>query len=121
MIPAAAVALGSALGGAARYGAGLLAERLWPTAFPWGTITINVLGSFAIGWAARAPMPGLLRLFLTAGVCGGFTTFSAFSLQTLVLARSGAWQASALNVAVSVGCCVAATAAGWLIGARLAG
>src|SRR3954449_3659299 len=92
------VGLGSALGGMARYGFGLLASRLWGDAFPWGTVIINVVGSFVIGFFGGltlpdGPMPANpnLRTFVMVGICGGFTTFSSFSLQTLTLARDGIW------------------------------
>jgi CrcB protein len=113
------VALGSALGGVARYGGGLLAARVWGEAFPWGTIAINVLGSFVIGFFGALTMPGGaapagagLRVFVMVGICGGFTTFSSFSLQTLMLAREGAWTGAVGNVVLSVVLCLAAVTAG---------
>ncbi len=120
------VALGSALGGMARYGLGLAAARLWGAAFPWGTLLINVVGSFVIGCFGTLTLPGGplpagagLRIFVMVGLCGGFTTFSSFSLQTLELVRSEAWGAAFANVAGSVVLCLLAVAAGWWLGARI--
>ena len=120
------VALGSALGGMARYGAGLAAARLWGTGFPWGTILINVTGSFIIGCFGAltqpsGPLPAAagLRVFVMVGLCGGFTTFSSFSLQTLELARDDAWGPAFANVALSVLLCLAAVTAGHVLAARL--
>lgn len=120
------VALGSALGGMARYGAGMAAARLWGTGFPWGTILINVVGSFVIGFfgtltlpAGRLPADPGLRIFVMVGLCGGFTTFSSFSLQTLELARDDAWGAAVANIALSVLLCLAAVTAGHLLAARI--
>ena len=120
------VALGSALGGMARYGAGLAAVRLWGTGFPWGTILINVVGSFVIGFFGTltlpdGPLPAAtgLRVFVMVGICGGFTTFSSFSLQTLELARDDAWAAAFANIALSVVLCLAAATAGHVLAARL--
>jgi CrcB protein len=119
------VGLGSALGGMSRYGLGLLAARLWGEAFPWGTLLINVLGSFVIGWmgAATAPTgiwPGspTLRLLIMVGVCGGFTTFSSFSLQTLLLAREGQPVWALGNILLSVALCLGSVALGSRAGAR---
>jgi CrcB protein len=120
------VAIGSALGGVARYaGSGL--QLPWLGAgYPWSTLLVNVIGSLAIGALAFAiPADGRAasesaRLFLMVGVCGGFTTFSAFSLETLNLARSGAWGMAASYVLASVVLCLVAVAAGYLGAAALA-
>jgi fluoride exporter len=121
------VALGSALGGMARYGFGLAAARWWGPEFPWGTIIINVSGSFLISFFGTLtmaegplPAPAELRAFVMVGLCGGFTTFSSFSLQTLELAREEPWAAAA-NVALSVVLCLAAVTAGYVLAARLGG
>ena len=120
------VALGSALGGMARYGVGLAAARLLGTGFPWGTILINVVGSFIISFFGtftlpdgRLPADMGLRIFVMVGICGGFTTFSSFSLQTLELARDDAWGAAFANVALSVVLCLIAVAAGHLLAVRI--
>lgn len=120
------VALGSAIGGAARYGVGVWAGRVWGETFPWGTIAINVFGSFVIGFFATLTLPGgtlptspTLRTFVMVGLCGGFTTFSSFSLQTLLLAREGAWLGAMANVALSVVLCLGAVTIGHVAAARL--
>ena len=119
------VALGSALGGVARYGVGLWAVRMWGADFPWGTILINILGSFLISFFGTLTMPGgplpadnALRVFVMVGICGGFTTFSSFSLQTLELARGEAWAAALANIGLSIVLCLLAVAAGHLLAAR---
>ncbi len=121
------VALGGAVGTLARYLLSSATASL-SQGVPWGTIGINILGSFAIGCFGtltlahgRYPAPEALRLFVMVGVCGGFTTFSSFSLQTLDLLRAGAAGRAGVNVAVSVAVCLAAVAAGHLLGARLNG
>jgi CrcB protein len=118
------IAAGGALGSVARYWmAGAIDGRLnagFPhMAFPWGTVLVNIAGSFAIGiFAAMAAgesrwgLSDSARLFLMVGICGGFTTFSSFSLQTLGLLREGLLLRAGGNVAVSVLVCLAATWAG---------
>ena len=122
-----AIALGGALGTVARY---LLALALAPIsgALPWGTVIINVAGSFVIGLFGtltlahgRYPVPEVARLSVMVGFCGGFTTFSSFSLQTLDLLRAGALGRAAINVAASVALCLASVALGHLAGAALNG
>ena len=120
------VALGSALGGVGRYGFGIIAGRLWGEAFPWGTIAINVLGSFVIGFFATLTLPeGALpaspsvRIFVMVGLCGGFTTFSSFSLQTLTLARDGNWFGVMGNVLLSVFLCLLAVTLGHVSADRI--
>lgn len=111
------VAAGSALGGMARH---LVGELLpGPAGVPWPTILVNVSGSFAIGWVAAAvPAENAeLRLFVMTGVLGGYTTFSAFSLQTLDLVQRGEWATAAFNVVASVALCLAAVALGFKAGA----
>ena len=120
------VVLGSALGGAARYWvSGLVAVRVGET-FPWGTLTVNVLGSCAIGVlaaftdSARIALSVEARQFLMVGLLGGFTTFSSFSLQTLRLMQDGDWSRALGNAAASVIVCLAAVAAGYRL-ARMLG
>ena len=117
------VALGSAIGGVARFWlANLIAER-WPASLPWGTVIVNVTGSFAIGLlAAMTTAGGRWQLdprwapFLMSGICGGYTTFSAFSLQTLVLAQQQQhWHALA-NIVLSLVLCLAAVWLGYRLG-----
>ena len=123
----ALIALGGALGTLGRYG---LAAAAMPIsqALPWGTIIINIIGSFVIGFFGtltlahgRMPLPEAARLFVMVGVCGGFTTFSSFSLQTLDLLRGGHPMRAAVNIVVSVVLCVAAVTLGHLIAARFNG
>ena len=80
-----AVAAGGALGSVTRYLVGIASGRMFGTSFPWGTLIINVTGSFLIGafvgmFATRWDLPPAARIFLTVGICGGYTTFSTFSL-----------------------------------------
>ena len=112
------IGLGSALGGMARYGCSGLAARYIGVGFPWGTLIVNVSGSLVIGFLATlAAADGRLllspdaRAFLMIGVCGGFTTFSAFSIETLNLARDGEWLWTSANVVLSVVLCLVAA---WL-------
>lgn len=108
------IALGSALGGVARYACSTLVAQAVGGGFPWGTLVVNVVGSFVIGLFATAPA-GLspdARLFITVGLCGGYTTFSSFSLQTLDLLRSGQTAAALGNIAGSVALCLLAVWAG---------
>jgi CrcB protein len=119
------VMAGGALGTLARYVIGTLAMPI-SRQLPIGTILINVAGSLVIGFfgtltlaTGRNPAPEGLRLFVMIGLCGGFTTFSSFSLQTLDLLRSGFPARAAANVLLSVVLCVAAVAAGHLLAAHL--
>jgi fluoride exporter len=120
------IAIGSALGGIARHATGLLFTQRIGGMFPWGTFTVNALGSLAIGvcgaWVAQAqrdsPMQ-FTREFLMIGFLGGFTTFSAFSLQTLQLARDGKPGLALANVAFSILVCLAAVWLGYAIAARV--
>lgn len=105
--------VGGGLGSLARWGAsGLAAERFGQT-FPWGTLIVNVSGSFVIGLFAtltgpegRVLAPPTFRQFFMLGVCGGYTTFSSFSLQTLNLAENGEWFRAAGNTVLSVVLCL---------------
>lgn len=112
------VALGGALGTVARYLCSLGLARWLGETFPWGTLFVNVVGSFIIGFYFLLTAPGgrLLvspdwRLFVTVGICGGFTTFSSFSLQTLLLMREGEWLLAGLNAFGSLALCMASV---WL-------
>ncbi|MBN9062691.1 MAG: camphor resistance protein CrcB [Rhizobiales bacterium 65-9] len=121
------VMIGGALGTLARYVVSVLALPI-SRDLPWGTIIINVTGSFIIGFfgtltlaSGRYPVSENFRLFVMIGLCGGYTTFSSFSLQTLDLMRSGAMARAAVNIAASVALCVAAVAVGHLVASRLNG
>jgi CrcB protein len=120
------VALGGALGSMARYALGNAMTLAVGAEFPWGTLLINALGSFVIsffgvltGADARLPLPAEARIFVTVGLCGGFTTFSAFSLQTVELARLGQPGRAALYVAASAALCITACALGFASAAAL--
>jgi CrcB protein len=117
------VAVGSAIGGVLRVWLTHWAARTLPHHLPLGTILVNAAGSFAIGYVAavatmRPPAFGgpMGHQVLMAGVLGGFTTFSAFSLQTLLLAQEGRWALAVVNVAASVTLCLVAVAGGWAFG-----
>lgn len=116
------VAIGSALGGIARFGCSGLFARLVGETFPWGTFIVNVAGSFIIGFFASLTGPdgrymlgSVPRQFVMAGFCGGFTTFSSFSLQTLNLMNDGEWLRASANIGGSVFCCLVAVWAGHLL------
>ena len=110
------VFLGGGAGSLLRYAAGLLTGT---SAFPWATLLVNSAGSLAIGlfgaWAARFGWTESLRLALTVGLCGGFTTFSTFSRESLALAESGRWCLFAVYAAGSVAIGIVAVALGYLI------
>lgn len=121
------LAIGGALGTLGRFFVGVLATSI-SRHLPWGTILINITGSFAIGFfgtltlaSGRYPVSEEWRLFFMVGVCGGYTTFSAFSLQTLELARNGALVRAGLNIVLSVVLCIVAVAVGHLAAAGLNG
>lgn len=118
-----AVAAGSALGGMARYWLSGLTARWLGESFPWGTIMVNISGSLVIGFFAAVTGPdgrwmaGLrLNPFFATGVCGGYTTFSSFSLQTLRLAQQGQWLHAAGNLLGSVILCMVAVWLGHALG-----
>ena len=121
------VAIGGALGSVARY---WVALWMLPMSrdLPWGTIVINIVGSFAISFFGtltvehgRFPISDVGRTFFMVGICGGFTTFSSFSLQTLELLKAGAVGRAFLNIAISVALCLASVTAGYLAAERLNG
>ena len=117
MIHLLLVALGGAIGAGARHLVNLSAMRAFGLGFPVGTLFVNIVGSFAMGVAAgyfafRGESSMALRLFLTTGILGGFTTFSAFSLETVLLFERGQVGLAALYVAGSVAGSVAGLIAG---------
>jgi len=102
-----AVAAGGALGSVMRYLVGVGSTKLFGLAFPWGTLLINIAGSFLIGafvelFALKWDLPQEARVFLTVGICGGFTTFSTFSLDAYVLMERGDWGLAAAYIIGSV-------------------
>ncbi len=113
MLNALWIFIGGGLGSLARWGAsGWVANRFGET-FPWGTLLVNVIGSFAIGLFATATspdgrwlVPASFRTFFMFGVCGGFTTFSSFSLQTLTLVEDGEWVRAGANAVLSLVLCL---------------
>ena len=119
------IGIGGALGSMARYGSGRLVAGWIGETFPWGTLFINILGSFVIGAFAtltlgpdaRLQVAPDLRQFVIVGVCGGYTTFSSFSLQTLNLVRAGDMLAAGLNIVGSVALCLIAVWLGYLAAA----
>ena len=120
------VALGGALGSVSRYWlSGLVASRFGET-FPWGTLVINVTGSFVIGIIGALATPegrmdsqsrAFAIQFFMIGICGGYTTFSSFSLQTLNLLRDREWLYAGGNVILSVVLCLLAVGLGYWLGA----
>ena len=118
------IAVGSAIGGASRYLLGGLTQRLVGGTFPAGTLLINVTGSFLLGLILRygVETPTLtpeVRAFLTVGFCGGYTTFSTFSYETVALAEDGEWTRAALYVALSVGLSLVSTFVGFVAAREL--
>jgi CrcB protein len=120
------IGLGSALGGMARYACSNLIAAWFGVTFPLGTLVINVLGSFVIGFFAtltgpdgRLLVPGDMRQFVMVGLCGGYTTFSAFSLQTLTLAQDGEFVRAGLNIGASVALCLISVWLGYIAAAAL--
>lgn len=116
------IAVGSALGGMARYFCSGVVARLIGETFPWGTLFVNVLGSFIIGFFAALTGPdgrvfvgSTTRQFVMVGICGGYTTFSSFSLQTLNLMNDGEWIQVGANIGCSVVLCLLAVWAGHVL------
>lgn len=118
------VALGGAAGSVARYLTGVIALRIAGPGFPWATLFVNITGSFAIGllaelFARRFASSPEIRLLLITGILGGFTTFSAFSLDAAVLHGRGEMLAFALYIAASVGLSMVAVFSGLALGRSL--
>ena len=112
------IALGSAIGGVSRYLMGGFMQRLTAGTFPLGTLLVNVTGSFLLGLILRygvetSTLTPEMRAFLTIGFCGGYTTFSTFSYETVALAEDGQLTRAALYIALSVGVSLIATFLGF--------
>jgi CrcB protein len=121
------VAIGGALGSIGRYWFSGVVARQFGEIFPWGTLLVNISGSFVIGFFATmtapegrwfAP-PWFRQQFFMTGICGGYTTFSSFSLQTLNLMADGEWLYAGANVIFSVFCCLLAVWLGHLLAGSL--
>ena len=128
MISSLLVFLGAGIGGALRHGVNLGCARYCGVAFPWGTLTVNVAGSFIMGalaaWLALRAGEGWsqpLRLFLATGILGGFTTFSAFSLDAVLIWERGEAGHAAAYVAASVVLSIAGLVAGLALVRTVAG
>lgn len=120
------IALGSACGGVARYLLGGWIQRVSGPGFPTATLVINVTGSLLLGlllrWAVHPPsLTPEVRAMLTIGFCGGYTTFSTFSAETITLLHDGQWGKALAYIGGSVVLSLAATAAGFAIGERVGG
>ena len=121
------VGLGGAVGSILRFWlGGLISNTKWGAVFPLGTLVINITGSLVIGVFGAMTTPesrfnaswrSLAIQLLMVGLCGGYTTFSSFSLQTLNLARDGQWLFAGLNIVLSVGLCLVGVWIGYAIGA----
>ncbi|HEV2642016.1 MAG TPA: fluoride efflux transporter CrcB [Candidatus Elarobacter sp.] len=111
------IAAGSALGGVTRYLVGFAIQQRAGVAFPLGTLIINVTGSLLLGFLLRAALEGVsispeMRAFLTTGFCGGYTTFSTFSYDSIALVQGGEYRRAAIYVTLSVVLSLIATFAG---------
>jgi len=120
------IAIGSAIGGAARYWCTGFAARLFGETFPWGTLLVNITGSLIIGFFATLTGPdgrifvsSTTRQFVMIGLCGGYTTFSSFSLQTLNLVQDSEWLQAGGNIVGSVVLCLFAVWLGHILGASI--
>lgn len=119
------VAIGGALGSVARVTVGGMVQRAAATSFPSGTLMVNIAGCLLVGFLMRlfaegGAAPPAARALLTAGFCGGFTTFSSFSYETIALLQGGDWRGAALNVGLSLGASLMATVAGMALAQPIA-
>ncbi len=110
------VFFGAALGGVLRYTVTTVAARAAGEAFPWGTLAVNLIGSFLLGLILGGGVTGNAGHFAAAGFCGGLTTFSTFSLQTFGLVSEGRTLRVAANIGGSIGLCLLVLAAGYSLG-----
>lgn len=114
------VALGGMLGSVARFASVLLIARALPNSFPFGTFAVNLLGCFAMGavagWSEKYLLHENWRLFLTAGFCGGFTTFSAFAFESVELLQNRDYVTFSMYAAASFALCLLAAFAGLILG-----
>jgi fluoride exporter len=119
------ICIGGALGTGSRYLVGLWAAQALGTGFPYGTLIVNVVGSFLISIvmylsidAGAIPLP--VRMFLASGFMGGLTTYSSFNYETIKLFQSGAWGAAAANILITLLACATAGGLGLWVGSRIA-
>lgn len=124
----AAVMVGGAIGSALRYAMSAWISEAAHSTFPWGTLVVNVIGSFVIGLFTGLTGPDgpllvspVARAFVTIGILGGFTTFSSFSLQTMLLVQDGQWFSAVGNILSSVVFCLVAAGAGIAVAGMLPG
>ena len=122
------IALGGALGSVARFGCSSLVADWFGQGFPWGTLVVNVFGSFVIGFFSMITGPdgrflvsGDIRQFVMVGICGGYTTFSSFSLQTMTLAQDGSFGRASINVVASAGLCLVSVWLGYATAVAVSG
>jgi fluoride exporter len=120
------IAVGGALGSVLRYWWSGLIANCFGAAFPWGTLIVNVTGSFVIGFfdtltgdQGRWLAPTSFRQFFMIGICGGYTTFSSFSLQTLQLTQKDQWLWAGANIVGSVGLCLLGVWLGHVVAATI--
>lgn len=120
------IALGAATGGVARYASVGLLARFAGETFPWGTLLVNVVGSAFLGFFAtltapegRMFVPASGRLMVTVGFCGGFTTFSTFSFETMALALDRQYWKAGCNVGLSVAACLVGVWCGYVLASAL--
>ena len=113
------IAFGSAIGGVCRYVAGISVARWMGLGFPWGTLLVNITGCAVIGWVAALNPSERQRAFVMIGICGGFTTFSSFSLETLNLVRVGEPLRAVAYVVASLAFCMIGVVLGNVIGTAL--
>ena len=111
MVTLVAIALGGAVGSVLRYLLAVWVHDRMPGGFPYGTLSVNIIGSFLIGVVfviiqSRFPGSEIVRASVIVGLLGGFTTFSTFSLETLTLIQTGYWASAVLNIIVSVLSCI---------------
>ena len=120
------ICVGGAVGTGSRYLVGLWAAQALGTDFPYGTLIVNVLGSFLISLVMSlgidaGAIPLSVRVFLTTGFMGGFTTYSSFNYETIKLFQSGAWAVASANLLVTLLACVAAGLLGLFVASLVAG
>lgn len=116
------IAIGGALGASARYLTDRAVQMRYGTAFPWGTLTVNIVGSFLLGLVTAASpwLDSAVAAGMAIGLCGGFTTYSTFGYETLRLAEDGAGFLAAANAITSVGGGLGAVSLGLAVGAAFA-